>query len=259
LTKEKVSDSIAYFRGVKAHEALISPNRFPYASDVNELFDFVAKLQELSQKPVGFKIVVSSPESVEPYAKEMKRRKDNNLPGIPDFITIDGGDGGSATAPLFLMDTVGFHIKDAVHIAANILTDYGVRDDVKIIAGSKILTPDDVVIVLALGADFVNIARGFMMSAGCIRARMCSGHGSHQCPVGLATAEPKLRSAYLVYKHADKVAAYHKNLLGGIKVILAVMGLKNVQKLDKKHLTFIDKNGFIFSDINRYFEKKINV
>jgi len=114
-----------------------------------------------------------------------------------------------------------------------------------------------VVIAMALGADFINIARGFMMSAGCIRARMCSGHGSHQCPVGLATANPKLRSAYLVYKNSDQVTKYHKNLLAGIKVILAVMGLKNVKKLNKEHLTFIDKNGFIYTDINRYLNKKI--
>jgi len=259
LAKEKVSDSIAYFRGVKAHTALMSPNRFPYASSVNELFDFIAKLQKLSQKPVGMKIVISSKESIEPYAIEMKRRKENNIAGIPDFITIDGGDGGSATAPLFLMDVVGFHIKDAIHIVSNTLASYGVREDVKLIAGSKILTPDDVVIAMSLGADFINIARGFMMSAGCIRARMCSGHGSHQCPVGLATAEPKLRSSYLVSKHAGKITNYHKNLLSGIKVVLAVMGLKNTTLLNKDHVTFIDKNGFIHTDIDRYLDKKVQI
>jgi len=111
---------------------------------------------------------------------------------------------------------------------------------------------------MALGADFVNIARAFMMSAGCIRARMCSGHGSHQCPVGLATSNPKLREAYLVYKNADQVTQYHKNLLSGIKTILAVMGLKNISELTNKHITFIDKNGFIHNNINRYLEQKIN-
>jgi glutamate synthase domain-containing protein 2 len=259
LAKEKVSDSIAYFRGVKAHEQLMSPNRFPYASSATELFDFIAQLQELSGKPVGFKIVISSVESIEPYVVEMKRRKEQGLPGNPDFITVDGGDGGSATAPLFLMYRVGFHIKDAIHIVNNTLKDYGLREEVKLIAGSKILTPDDVVIALALGADYINIARGFMMSAGCIRARMCSGHGTHQCPVGLATADPDLRRTYLVYKHAQKITSYHNNLVKGIKVVLAVMGLKNVEMLHRKHLTFIDKNGFIYADINRYLDKKMNV
>ena len=256
LAKEKVSESIAYFRGVKANEKLISPNRFPYASSIEELFDFIATLQKLSHKPVGIKIVISSTQSIEPYAIEMKRRKENNIAGIPDFINIDGGDGGSATAPLFLMDRVGFHVKDAIHIVNNILEEYKVRDEVKLIAGSKILTPDDVVISLALGADFINIGRGFMMSGGCIRARMCSGNGSHQCPVGLATADKKLRSAYLVNKNAIQITNYHQSLLDGVKVVLAVMGLKDTTLLTKRHLTFIDRNGFIYTDINRYLNKK---
>jgi glutamate synthase domain-containing protein 2 len=259
LAAEKVSDSIAYYRNVPPNKAVISPNRFPYGKTPQELFDFIAKLQELSEKPVGIKIVISSKEGIEEFAKEMKYRKENKIAGIPDFISIDGGDGGSATAPLFLMDTVGFHVKDAIHIAHNVLKEYGVRKKVKLIAASKILTPDDVTIALALGADFVYLARGFMMSAGCIRARMCSGHGSHQCPVGLATQDKALRSSYLVYKHANKAVQYHKNLLAGVRTILAVMGLRDVSELTKEHLTFIDKNGFIYTDINRYLEKKINI
>ena len=259
LAAEKVSDSISYYRNVPANQPVVSPNRFPYANNTNELFDFVAKLQKLSKKPVGIKIVISSREGFEEFALEMKRRNENNIPGIPDFISIDGGDGGSATAPLFLMDRVGFHVNDAIHIADNILKEYGLREKVKLIAASKILTPDDMAVALALGADFIYLARGFMMSAGCIRARMCSGHGSHQCPVGLATQDKKLRSAYLVYKHANKTVQYHKNLLAGVRTILAVMGLKDVKDLTKDHLTFIDKNGFIYTNIDRYLDKKINL
>ena len=258
LAAEKVSESIAYYRNVKPNTAVVSPNRFPFAKNPQELFDFVARLQKLSKKPVGIKIVISSRDGFEEFAHEMKRRADEKLPGIPDFITIDGGDGGSATAPLFLMDRVGFHVNDAIHIADNVLKDLGIRDKVKLAAASKILTPDDIAVVMALGADFIYLARGFMMSAGCIRARMCSGHGSHQCPVGLATQDKKLRSSYLVYKHANKAVQYHKNLLGGVKTILAVMGLKDVKDLNKEHITFIDKNGFIYTNIDRYLEKKIN-
>ena len=257
LMADKVTHSIAYYRGVEANKNLFSPNRFPYASSIEELFDFIAKLQKLSKKPVGIKVVISSKGSFEEYVKEIKKRVDKNIAGIPDFITIDGGDGGSATAPLFLMDRVGFHVKDAVHIADTVLKDYGVRDEVKLIASSKILTPDDVVINLSLGADFINIARGFMMSAGCIRARMCSGGGTHQCPVGLATQDTKLRRSYLVYKHARKVKNYHNNLIKGVKTILSVIGVKRPSELRSDNLTFIDKNGFIYEDINRYFSKKL--
>jgi len=191
------------------------------------------------------------------YAKEIKRRSVEKLDGIPDFITIDGGDGGSATAPLFLMDRVGLHVKDAIYIADSVLKEFDVRDKVKIVASSKILTPDDVAITMCLGADFIQIARGFMLSAGCIRARMCSGEGSHQCPVGLATQDKKRRKSYLVYKQSKQIAAYHNHLLAGVKTIMAVMGIKSVDGFTKEKVSFIDKNGFVHENVNRYFESKI--
>jgi glutamate synthase domain-containing protein 2 len=259
LSGKKVTDAIAYYRGIKAGESVISPNRFPYGNSARELFDFIAQLQALADKPVGMKIVISDRANIEEFAKEMRRRLDEKEAGIPDFISIDGGDGGSATAPLALMERVGLHVKDALYLADEVLREYNVRDQVKIIASGKILTPDDVVITLALGADMVNIGRGFMMSAGCIRARMCSGAGSHQCPVGLATQDRKLRNAYLVYKNAAQVASYHNNLLEEIKTILAVMRVKSTLDLAKEHLMFIDKNGFIYEDVRRYYNKKLHL
>ena len=259
LISSKVTPSIAYYRGVEAHKSIYSPNRFPYASSINELFDFIAKLQKLSEKPVGIKIVISSKESFTHYANEIKRRKDNHIQGIPDFITLDGGDGGSATAPLFLMDRVGLHIKDSIHIVNSVLKDLNIRDEVKIIASSKILTPDDIIIALSLGADYIAIARGFMLSAGCIRARMCSGEGSHNCPIGLATQNESLRKSYLVYKNATSIKNYHAGLLKGVKTLLAIMGKSSVNDLSKDDLTFVDKNGFIHTDINRYMDKKLSV
>lgn len=259
LVAAKVTPAIAYYRGVKANQNIYSPNRFPFANDVKELFDFVGRLQKLSKKPVGFKIVISDRLSFEEYVKEIKYRKENNLEGIPDFISIDGGDGGSATAPFFLMDRIGFHIKDAVHIADNLLKSYGVRDEVKLIVSSKILTPDDVIIALSLGGDYVSIARGFMLSAGCIRARMCSGEGSHNCPVGLATQNKKLRKSFLVYKQATKVANYHNKLLHGVSTMLAVMGKKSIKELSEDNLSFVDKNGFIHTNVSRYLDKKLEI
>ena len=257
LIAKKVTPAIAYYRGVEPYKDLYSPNRFPFAKNISELFDFVAKLQKLSGKPVGIKIVISSKKGFLEYAKEIKRRAVEKIDGIPDFITIDGGDGGSATAPLFLMDRVGLHVKDAVFIAHDLLSQIGVRDKVKLVASSKILTPDDAVIVKCLGADYIQIARGFMLSAGCIRARMCSGEGSHQCPVGLATQDEKRRKSYLVYKQAQKVANYHKNLIKGIKTIMAVMGVDHHSKLNSSMVSFIDKNGFVHENVNRYYEQKI--
>ncbi len=256
LTKNKVTEAIAYYRGVEPYKDLYSPNRFPYAHTVEELFDFVERLQGLSQKPVGFKIVVSDRDGFLPIAKEIQKRREEGKV-IPDFITIDGGEGGSATAPIELMERVGLNMKDAIYLVNGILKEYGVRNDIKLIASGKVLTPDNIIISMALGADMVSIGRGFMMSAGCIRAKVCSGANGHQCPVGLATQDSNKRKAYIVHKHAKGVENYHKHLLKNLKMILAVMGLKSVRELTPKHLMLVDENGYIQQDVKRYMGEKL--
>jgi len=235
LLATKVSDDIAYYRGIPAHEDLISPNRFPYAKDMDTFFGFLSHLQELSGKPVGFKIVISTRDEFETYAKSLKERKEEGK-SITDFITIDGGDGGSATAPLEMMSKIGLPIKTSLDIVSDVLKEYDLQDDIKIIAAEKVLTPDDVVELLCYGADFVNIARGFMISAGCIRARECSGAGGRNCPVGLATMDEGKRSKYLVLEKAKHVANYHNALVEGVRSLLAVMGKKSVLELSRKDL-----------------------
>jgi len=235
LLAAKVSDDIAYYRGIPAHQDLISPNRFPYATDMETFFDFISELQTLSQKPVGFKIVISTKEDFETYAKALKLRKEAGL-SIADFITIDGGDGGSATAPLEMMSKIGLPIREALEIVIEVLNEYGLREDVKIIAAEKVLTPDDVIELLCHGADFINIARGFMISAGCIRARECSGAGGRHCPVGLATMDESKRSKYLVLQKAKYIANYHHELLHGVRSLMAVMGKTDVSELSMHDL-----------------------
>ncbi|MDD5211070.1 MAG: FMN-binding glutamate synthase family protein [Sulfuricurvum sp.] len=257
LAAAKVSDDIAYYRSVEVHKDLISPNRFPYASSDEELLDFIAKLQDISLKPVGMKIVISDDANVRSLAQTMSQRK-RAAKSNPDFITVDSGDGGSATAPLELMGAVGLTTLNALYILDTVMKDYGLRDDLKLVASGKILTPDDVVITLAMGADAVGIARGFMMSAGCIRARMCAGTGSHHCPVGLATQNPVLRASFLVLRKAGEIANYHNNLLKGIKNMLAVMGIRKVTQLNRNYLTFRNENGEIYFDVDIYFHHKFH-
>jgi glutamate synthase domain-containing protein 2 len=256
LIAQKVTPSIGYYRNIEPYKDAFSPNRFPYANSIEELFDFIGTLQEASQKPVGIKIVISDYDNIVPIAKEIKRRVELNLP-YPDYISIDGGSGGSATAPLDMMERIGMDIRDALYLVDKVLKDYGVREHVKISASGKILTPDDVVIILCLGADFVQIARGFMMSAGCIRARYCSGATKHQCPVGLATQDIKKRKHYFVAKHSDYVKNYHNNVLKSMKSLLAVMGLKNVKELTKEKLIFLDIDSIIHDDMDALFERRI--
>jgi glutamate synthase domain-containing protein 2 len=239
LLASKVSDDIAYYRSVPAHEDLISPNRFPYAQNIEMFFDFISRLQKLSAKPVGFKIVISDREAFEVYAKALKKRKEDGK-SITDFLTIDGGDGGSATAPLEMMSKIGLPIRESLKIVTELLEIYGLREEIKLIAAEKVLTPDDVVELLCYGADFINIARGFMISAGCIRARECSGAGGKNCPVGLATMDEAKRSKYLVSEKARHIANYHLELIGGVRSLLAVMGKNSIDELGMQDLMQMD-------------------
>lgn len=257
LAGSKVTADIAYYRGVPEGKDVFSPNRFPYADTTSHLLDFVEKLQNLSKKPVGFKIVVSDSNAVEEMVKEIASRKSDGK-NIPDFITIDSSDGGSATAPLELMESVGLTTNDALYILDSMLKKYNIRDEIKIIASGKILTPDDVIITMCMGADAIGIARGFMMSGGCIRAHMCSGFGTHVCPVGMATQDEKKRASYLVVKKGHEIASYHTNLLKGMKMMMAVMGIDHISKLNKSKLTFKDKNDEIYFDVDEYFQHKLH-
>ncbi len=259
LIADKVSPAIAYYRNVEAHKDLFSPNRFPYANSIEELFDFIGQLQELSEKPVGIKIVISDYENIEPYAKEIAKRIKEGNTAYPDYISIDGGSGGSATAPIEMMERIGLNVRDSIYLVNKVLEDHGVRDKVKLVASGKLLTPDDIIIIMALGADFVQIARGFMMSAGCIRARYCSGTTGHDCPVGLATQNKEKRKKYFVHKQAKKVRDYHKNLLKSVRGLLAVMGLKNIKPLNKHRIMFLDKNSKVHDNIDKVFGRILDI
>ena len=259
LTGHKVTPAIAYYRNVEPYKDVFSPNRFPYANSIEELFDFIGELQKLSDKPVGVKIVISDLENIEPYAREIKKRIDEGNEAYPDYIALDSGSGGSATAPIEMMERVGLNIRDSVYLVNKILIDYGVRDKVRLVASGKILTPDDIIITMSLGADFIQIARGFMMSAGCIRARYCSGTTGHDCPVGLATQNKEKRKNYFVFKQAKKVANYHKNLLKNVRGLLAIMGLKNINQLNKHRLLFVDKDSRVHDNIDKVFERQLDL
>ena len=258
LAGAKVTADIAYYRGVPEGKNVFSPNRFPFADTTTHLLDFVEKLQKLSHKPVGFKIVISDSNEVEKMVAEIANRKADGK-NLPDFISVDSGEGGSATAPLELMESVGLTTNNALYVLDTMLKKYEIRDNIKIISSGKILTPDDAIITMSMGADAVGIARGFMMSGGCIRARMCSGFGSHVCPVGLATQDKKKRASYLVLKEGKEIGNYHKNLVKSMKVVLAVMGIKHIKELNKSRLTFKDANGEIYFNIDKYFHHKLHI
>ena len=258
LMKDKVTSAIAYYRGIEEGKDVKSPNRFPYANSIPELFDFVERLEKLSDKPVGIKIVISNLSNIEPFAKEIQKRVKEGR-SYPSFISVDGGDGGSATAPLEMMERIGLNIKNSIYLVDKILKEYDVRDKVKLIASGKILTPDDIAIVLCLGADMVGLGRGFMMSAGCIRARYCSGTTGRQCPVGLATQDIGKRKRFFVHKHSEHIKHYHMNLLKSLRELIAVMGVKNINDLNSDNLMYLDKDGKVYEDMEQVFERKLKL
>lgn len=258
LLAGKVSEAIAWYRGIEAHKDLFSPNRFPYYDSLEQLFDFVGRLKTISGKPAGIKIVISSKEDIEPIAALIGQRIEAGSSAYPDFLTVDGGDGGSGAAPLETMMAVGWPVREAVYVADRVLTDAGVRRHVRLIGSEKVLTPDDVVVLMALGADYVGIARGFMMSAGCIRARECSG-ANGQCPVGLATQDRRKRASFLVEQKSRHIANYHNRLIEGVAGLLAIMGKKSIDELSTSDLFYRDEKGNIYEDIELYFRTHLHL
>lgn len=236
---EKVTPEIAKIRGVEPYKSIDSPNRFPQLSDVASLFDFIEKIRNHTGKPVGLKIVIGSNDSMEDLAKYMKETGKG-----PDFITVDGGEGGTGASYQELIDSVGLPIKSALPIVESTLQKYGVRDRVKIIASGKLFTPDRIAIALAMGADLVNIARGFMITVGCIQTLKCQ---SNACPVGVATTDPELQQALVIDEKKYRVVNFLVTLRKGLFRLSAAAGLESPTQFQPKHIMYKDDKGVVIS------------
>ncbi len=236
---KKVTPEIAKIRGVEPYKTIDSPNRFKEFHDMDSLMRFVEQMKEATQKPVGIKIVVGAPDSVDELAAYMKRT------GMgPDFISIDGGEGGTGATYQELADSVGLPIRSALMIADRTLRKYGVRERVKIIASGKLFTPDRVAIALCMGADLIQIARGFMISVGCIGAEKCH---TNQCPVGVATTDPKLQKALVIPEKQYRVANYVLALRESLFVLAAAAGLASPTEFSPHHAVYKDDKGRVYT------------
>lgn len=239
LEGQKVTEEIARIRLIELGKTVNSPNRFDDYDSFPALFDFIEQLREVGGKPVGMKIVVGDIEGLEEMVQIMR---DSNKG--PDFITIDGGEGGTGATYQELADSVGLPIMTALPIVDELLRKYGIRDRVKLIASGKLITPDKAAIVLAMGADLINIARGFMISVGCIMAEVCH---TNTCPVGVATTDPKLQTGLVVDEKLYRVANYVTSLRAGLFNVAAAAGVDSPTKLERKHLIHKDNQGRIAS------------
>jgi glutamate synthase (ferredoxin) len=236
---EKVTPEIAEIRKVEPYKSVDSPNRFHQFSDVPSMCEFIEKIRNHTGKPVGMKIVVGGNDSVEDLAIYMKETGKG-----PDFITVDGGEGGTGASYQELIDSVGLPIKSALPILVSTLHKYGVRDRVKIIASGKLFTPDRIAIALAMGADLVNIARGFMITVGCIQTLKCN---SNACPVGVTTTDPDLQKALVIDEKKYRVVNYLVTLRKGLFRIAAAAGLDSPVHFRPRHISYKDDKGVVIS------------
>ncbi len=235
---EKVTEEIAKIRLVEPGKTINSPNRFKEFDNVSSLFHFVEEMRNVSGKPIGIKIVVGDLDALENLVSSMKESGKG-----PDFITIDGGEGGTGATFQELADTVGLPIQSALPVVDEMLKEYGIRDRVKLIASGKLITPDKIAIALAMGADLVNIARGFMISVGCIMAQVCH---TNNCPVGVATTNKKLQDGLSVEEKHYRVCNYLVSLREGLYNLAAAAGIDSPTKFERKHVVHKDELGRIF-------------
>ena len=228
LPAAKVTAEIARIRGVEEGKDCISPAAHSAFSTPHELLAFIAELRRLSGgKPTGFKLCIGH--SWE-FLSVVKAMLETGI--LPDFIVVDGKEGGTGAAPLEFMDHLGMPLRDALAFAHSVLTGAGLRDQIKIGASGKIITGFDMARTLALGADWCNVARGFMFAVGCIQAQQCH---TGQCPTGVTTQDPWRQRALVVSDKAERVMNFHRETLKALAELVAAAGLDNPQQLQPRH------------------------
>lgn len=247
IEAEKVTEEIAKIRNVEPWTKLDSPNRFKEFNDVEGLMDFVEKLRDLGGKPVGVKIVAGSKEEVENFVRTMVE-----IDKVPDFISIDGAEGGTGATFQELSDAVGLPLFAALPLLDQLLIEYGIRERTKIIASGKLVTPDMIAYALALGADLVNTARGMMISVGCIMAGVCH---NNTCPVGVATTNPDREKALVVEEKMYRVTNYVVSLREGLFNIAAAAGVKSPTELSAEHIMYRTPSGSLMTGVD--FKKSL--
>lgn len=237
LPAAKITDEIARIRGLPKGQDGISPNRHRDASNVAELLDLIGHIREVTGKPVGIKTVMGGERQFQDLFAEINARA---IESAPDFITLDGGEGGTGAAPMPLMDLVGMSIREALPMLTDLRNKAGLRDRIRIVASGKLVNPGDVAWALAAGADFVTSARGFMFSLGCIQALKCH---KNTCPTGITTHDPRFQAGLVVEEKDKRVALYAKSIVKEVETIAHSVGVPEPRKLRRKHVRLVQPDG----------------
>lgn len=233
----KVTAEIAAIRGIEVGQDSISPNGHKDILSIDDLLDMIARVREVTGKPVGFKMVVGHLDFFTELCETIHER---GIGSAPDFITLDSADGGTGAAPQPLMDYVGMDIQESLPLVIDILVSHGLRERIKVIASGKLLIPGKVAWALAAGADFVTSARGFMFALGCIQALQCN---KNTCPTGITTHNKALQRGLVPEDKAKRVANFAKKIVYGVGLIAHSCGVKEPRKLNRSHVRIIQHNG----------------
>lgn len=230
LPKEKVNEEVAKIRRVEVGKTVISPPGHTAFTTPTELCYFIHQLRSLSGgKPIGFKLCLGRREEFVKICEAMKATQI-----YADFITIDGGEGGTGAAPFDFINFVGSPLREALYFANCTLTQHDLREHVKLIASGKIFSAFDMVEKLALGADACNSARGMMLALGCIQAYRCN---TNSCPTGIATNDPRLERGLDISDKAERVARYHQKTMFALAELLGAAGLHAPHEVELKHIS----------------------
>lgn len=229
LPGRKVTAEIAEIRGIEKGKDVLSPPEHKAFHDSKGLLQFIQKMRELSGgKPVGIKLCLGEPQEFDELCDQMIAT------GLaPDFISIDGGEGGTGAAPLEFSNHIGMPLNEALSYVHDTLLKKGLKDKIVLIAAGKVLTAFHMVKLFALGADIINSARGMMLALGCIQALRC--HSNH-CPTGVATNDPELVGGLVVSDKVDRVYRYHKDTVKAFSEILGAMGLDHPQSIQRRQV-----------------------
>ena len=237
LPGAKVTEEIARIRAINVGEDAISPNRHPDINNSGELLDMIARVREVTGKPVGFKAVIGAYGWLDTLFEAIKER---GIESAPDFITIDGADGGTGAAPQSLMDYLGMPLQESLPMVIDMLNRHGLKQRIKVVASGKLITPSGVAWALAVGADFVTSARGFMFSLGCIQALQCN---KNTCPTGITTHNKKLQRGLNPEDKSVRVASYVTNMKYEVGIIAHSCGVKEPRQLKRYHARVRQDNG----------------
>ena len=233
----KVTAEIATIRGIPEGQDSISPNRHRDISTADELIEKIATVRELTGKPVGIKTAIGGWQFMNELCEAVARR---GIAFAPDFIAVDGGEGGSGAAPQALADHMALSIDEALPRVVDALIESGLRERVRVIAAGKLVTSARAAWALAAGADFVNTARGFMFALGCIQALRCH---ANTCPAGVTTHNPRLQRGLVVADKAQRVASYCRNMNKEIDMIAHACGLRQAREFRREHVRIVQGFG----------------